>query len=325
MKKERIVWIDIAKGIGILLVVLEHILMSYIRQTGNEQVIHALPIRIIVGFYMPLFFFLSGIFMKSILRKSFRDVFVNKFKRLMIPYLLWGCVSVVFYGIYSHSLPFLRILELPFRPIFVLWFVYTLFLGTLLFYILQTRFDKKNIIIFAIIMFILGRYLSQRYSIEIDSWQKPWVGLLQNFVFIYIGFLSKDIFYRFKKNRIYITALLSLIILVVLNVISNQNIFWVIPAEFFTSICGITFVCAISMLLADFEVLKRVFSYIGFMSMQIYLIHKIVVEVVSFVIIHFSSNVYIFSVINLSLTLLICYVAILFIDKLHWNKAFFGA
>lgn len=67
--------LDIAKGIGIFLVVLGHF------------AIFASPLyHYIYLFHMPLFFFISGMFYKTI---SLKEIFIKKTKRLLIPYLFY--------------------------------------------------------------------------------------------------------------------------------------------------------------------------------------------------------------------------------------------
>lgn len=80
----RIKWIDCAKGIAILFVVIGHIISS-----------DSLLNRFINSFHMPLFFMLSGLFVLKNTNQSFREHFVSRFKRLMIPYLVFGLFFVI--------------------------------------------------------------------------------------------------------------------------------------------------------------------------------------------------------------------------------------
>ena len=73
---KRIEYIDIARGIGILLVVLAHNDFGFISQYGHE---------VIYSFHMPLFFFLSGYFIKTDI--SFFDFFKKRFHSLLKPFL----------------------------------------------------------------------------------------------------------------------------------------------------------------------------------------------------------------------------------------------
>lgn len=73
---KRIEYIDIARGIGILLVVLAHNDFGFISQYGYE---------VIYSFHMPLFFFLSGYFIRTDI--SFLEFFKKRFHSLLKPFL----------------------------------------------------------------------------------------------------------------------------------------------------------------------------------------------------------------------------------------------
>ena len=69
--RNRVEWVDIAKGIGILLVLFNHVITAYVRRIGNVDLLSSLPVTVIASFFMPLFFYLSGLFIHSILKKNF--------------------------------------------------------------------------------------------------------------------------------------------------------------------------------------------------------------------------------------------------------------
>ena len=73
---KRIEYIDIARGIGILLVVLAHNDFGFISQYGYQ---------VIYSFHMPLFFLLSGYFIKTNI--SFFEFFKKRFHSLLKPFL----------------------------------------------------------------------------------------------------------------------------------------------------------------------------------------------------------------------------------------------
>ena len=84
MKKQRIVWIDTAKGICIILVVLYHSLIHthadfLLRNTNVENFLSA--------FRMPLYFALSGIFFKTY--SSFSNFVIRKINKLIVPFLFF--------------------------------------------------------------------------------------------------------------------------------------------------------------------------------------------------------------------------------------------
>lgn len=89
---ERIKWIDTAKGIAIMLVVFVHL-----SPVGTNVY------NFLISFIMPLFFMLSGLFVLKNMNQSFREHFVSRFKRLMIPYFAFGLLIVIPYNwLYCH-------------------------------------------------------------------------------------------------------------------------------------------------------------------------------------------------------------------------------
>lgn len=75
--KQRLHYIDIAKGLTLLLMMFSHI------ETLPEFL--AAPIG---AFCIPMFFFLSGYTFDSALSKSFKELIIKLFKRLVIPFAL---------------------------------------------------------------------------------------------------------------------------------------------------------------------------------------------------------------------------------------------
>lgn len=79
MATDRIEWVDVAKGIGILLVIAGH----------SFQLSWSAPIY---AFHMPLFFFLSGLFVRSAYDLSFYSYAKKVAKRLLVP---WGVMLLI--------------------------------------------------------------------------------------------------------------------------------------------------------------------------------------------------------------------------------------
>ncbi len=82
-KETRIDYIDYAKAIGIILVVIGHI---------NE---YNSPCKAwLYAFHMPLFFILSGMFLKP--SNDFRAFIDKRVRRLIVPFLIWGLIFAEF-------------------------------------------------------------------------------------------------------------------------------------------------------------------------------------------------------------------------------------
>lgn len=86
MKRNNI--IDLSKGIGIFLVIFGH---NHNSLTGY-----------IYSFHMPLFFLLSGVLHSS--KKNFLEFFINKFRRIMIPYFYFSGILFLFWLIIGRNI-----------------------------------------------------------------------------------------------------------------------------------------------------------------------------------------------------------------------------
>ncbi|MDP1976226.1 acyltransferase family protein [Undibacterium sp.] len=94
---ERNTSIDIAKGLGIILVVFGH---NWIIAHNHGELF-----RIIFSFHMPLFFFLSGAVLHQ--DTAFRDFLVFKADALLKPFFVvlsaWGLARIVLSGVDAHT------------------------------------------------------------------------------------------------------------------------------------------------------------------------------------------------------------------------------
>ena len=125
--KNRIEWVDAAKGLGLILVVLGHLKFPYLSTW-------------IYTFHIPLFFFLSG-FVFSGQKYSFKQYLLKKIKTLVIPYFALGLVIyLVWCGIYlteNRPLDAYFIMLWNFikqKHFWTIWFLACLFLVEILYY-----------------------------------------------------------------------------------------------------------------------------------------------------------------------------------------------
>lgn len=90
--------LDVAKGLGIWLVLIGHAALF-----GNQQLA-----KYIYAFHMPFFFMISGFFYKP---KTIKETIKSNFNRLIIPYLIIGfscAVPAVIFGHTTSAMDFLR-------------------------------------------------------------------------------------------------------------------------------------------------------------------------------------------------------------------------
>lgn len=130
-------WVDCLRGIGIVLVVLGHALGGMIDSSETNAAFTEPWFRpafaMIYVFHMPLFFFLSGIFVSGRLQKNRQAFGTSLYRNIAIPYFLWAIVQVtVIWAAGSlvnnpvGNLP-VRLIETLWAPPSQFWFLYGLF------------------------------------------------------------------------------------------------------------------------------------------------------------------------------------------------------
>ena len=126
LEYQRVEWVDMAKGMGIFLMVIGH--------TGIPK----FASQWIYSFHMPLFFFLSGYFFTSG-KYSLKVLLQRKFKTMIVPYLFFvlitwiGCELLQYTLFPPHSL--WEILTDGSKG--TLWFVYVLFFVEIVFWFID--------------------------------------------------------------------------------------------------------------------------------------------------------------------------------------------
>ena len=137
MNTKRISYIDMAKGIGIILVVFGHLGFA------SESLL-----TWIMSFHMPLFFILSGMLLSHTNsdRHSMSAFFRKKAKGILIPYFSFSILSIIFSGILDSAsfctyLPNALVQTFMFYGISVLWFLPALFFSELVFLWIRKHFS----------------------------------------------------------------------------------------------------------------------------------------------------------------------------------------
>lgn len=141
MTKQRLEYIDIVKGIGILLVVLGHV-------TTNKEVYH-----FIYAFHMPLFFIISGMFLHDkpqFIRKQAESLLLPYFSFGLLTYLYWWLIESRFRELPAGETFLLQFINLFFPTEtqlcnVVLWFLPCLFLSNVASNYLNKRISSKSL------------------------------------------------------------------------------------------------------------------------------------------------------------------------------------
>lgn len=177
--KQRIDYIDLAKGICILLIIIHH-LRSPLNQTDVS--------RMLLCFRIPLYFVLSGIFFRKY--AGFVNFTLRKVNKLLIPFGFFIILTFIFYGtglvLRGHSnlilqFPHNFVMALRADDIYLntpLWFLLCLFETSLIFYLIYIVCDKFTIkgvsrkVLMAVICFSIGiiGYELGTHKIDLPLW-----------------------------------------------------------------------------------------------------------------------------------------------------------
>lgn len=126
---QRIAWVDYAKGICIIMVVMMHSTLDYGAAAGNEGWLHHV-VAFARPFRMPDFFLLAGLFLSASINSPWREYLDRKVVHFIYFYLIWLLIQM---GVTESGLLLsdpARFISLYFfawaEPINTLWFVHML-------------------------------------------------------------------------------------------------------------------------------------------------------------------------------------------------------
>lgn len=275
----RIEFLDTAKGIGIILVVMGHV-------STNNAINNW-----IYSFHMPLFFIISGyIVSKNIKTISIKEFVSRKVKSMLTPYFIFSILTYLYWVIIERNIRGENISIIkPFINIFtaqggsdnyvfnvVMWFLPCLFVTEIIYYFINKNSNKRIIIMILFLSSVTGYLISQYVSISL-----PWTLdiMFTSLVFYGIGNLISVNKVRFINigKRYYTYKIISVFSFLVLTIVSllngrvdmNNNI---IPNYFMfyiSAFSGIIFILVISR-----KIKLSFINYLGKNSLIIMLVHE---------------------------------------------------
>lgn len=267
MEKTRDIAFDIAKGIGIVLVVIGHY------EPADSPAWYVEFVRFIYGFHMPLFFFIAGFFYdRSTRKESYRSFVWGKFQRLMVPYFIlsWALVGVklLFEGVMrvDHPVTLDTLYQLFYLPKagYFLWFVYALFL---VFCIVPFFKAGKRLVLLTILALGLAFWISAPMYFCL----RP---LCMHFIFFVVGmWVSRVVWLQRFMSRY---LLLWTVATVVLTVLQRDVSQWYV-LRLLSIAVGVTGSFMVLSLSHVVSLRDNLFSgwlqQLGVLSMTVYLFH----------------------------------------------------
>lgn len=338
---ERITWVDVARGIAAILVVLGHSI-----QVVDSSFDKYILFRVIYSFHMPLFMFLSG-FVSYKPNKVNNKWIVERAKNLVIPFIVWTILPVLFSGNTWNI--FGRLHEALKQPDISFWFLIILFYcNVLLFFqmnIEQVVFREKNRtnlnqrpslecevigVLSSILIVVLTRVISYKYpgyGLTLLAWHCP---------FFFTGYWLRRSLISVKVQKFisFILACVWLPLVVswsrvrlpdyILNYATQMTLtpwqFEIVASiyNYIVAFAGIGFSILISMYLSNIEVIRKLLSRVGIFTVEIYLMQGLFYNIIR------SPYIYLNIICNMvlggSMPLIVCYL----IEQEKMRKLLFG-
>ncbi len=320
----RIIWIDLVKAIGIILVIVGHGIQEYNLNMEFLKVV-------IYSMHMPLFFIISGYLFKDNGEKNLKDTIKKKLKKMMIPYVCFALIITFFHLIKcvvlkSDYVFFEKLLskEGVLNSILCttkssysnLWFLPSLFISEVLFLVIcKILKNERQRAIICIILSTVIICIRRKLYIVLPFCMESAIYAL---VYLYIGHYLKISNY-FNKEKKY-TGIFALIFIVI-NIIyyyvlkgksvNFYNLDIKYPIIFFiTSILGT--ICIINLCKKMNN--NSLLLYIGRNTLYIYGLHFIFQNAIAIIISRVSLNKFATIMITTIMNVIMCLITIKIFD-----------
>ena len=289
-------YMDIAKALGIILVVMGH------AQSVGHNMIYL--------FHMPLFFFISGYFYKDIYSEKPNLLIKKRFKNLYIPFIKYEILFLIFHNLFvkfkfytnfegrifdmntlkDFFVSLTKILTFNGTELLVipLWFLPSLFLTTVLFCFISAICIEESEVIRAGVILLLG-IIGIKIPIIIDQYifcRQVINTALVALIFYYLGYLYSRFREKIKLNVI--VAIAAFIFLLISR--KYFNVFLDIRNMFFNpillipdSLCGIYVVIYISKIVSNININLRGLNYIGRNTIPILAWHMLIFKIIDII------------------------------------------
>ncbi len=282
MSTQRQRWLDVVKGIAIILVVMGHVGSTY----GGDAASHSFNVfhEFIYSFHMPLFMFVSGYLFTSSMKKNYRAMALSKLITYGIPYVVF---SIVYWAMktlggafVNNAVSFKDLVMIPIFPLSFMWYLYALLIMTELSLLIGKK-NKRSVLVVAVICRILWESLTIIQGFT-DSWVNNLIvtDFIKNYIWFALGFTSADkLASDLQKARNPVKLTVSVFGLIILAAVAAIGLTKVPFVRILWGLIGIVTVFCVGHLIAKNTFLE----YMGRNTMQIYLIHGTVISVLKII------------------------------------------
>lgn len=286
--KQRTLWIDVAKGIGILLVILGHMNRFFSYDGRMNQIIYSVQ--------LPIFLVIGGYWMER--KDSFHFFLSKKFYRLIQPYFLFAVFSILYawpdnqQEMLQYGVGMLWGIGIRnYLPNLPIWFLTMFFVANIWFYLILCLGDmgKKLWQSYLLEGIAVCLVMAAGWQIKLGEFRLPWGFELAMITqgFFYTGYLArhlgewlkgKSTTWKYRTELLLtIPALIFWLLCVRQNGRVDINAAWFgnrgLWSFYLAALCGCYLVFIMSRILAHCQPIARVLSLFGKNSMVIMAVH----------------------------------------------------
>jgi fucose 4-O-acetylase-like acetyltransferase len=330
---ERNNYIDIIKGIAIILVVIGHcIQFGSGRSYLDSEVFFNDPLfKFIYSFHMPLFMLVSGYLFANTIKRDTNEIIKRKAGTILLPLISWNtidlCINLLLGQKYTLSILFLSYFH-------ALWFLRALFFCCMVVLMMNRVFKDNsycylalvailhlipnrilpNIFVFTIVYFILGYFYCSNIRGRFSSTGTQYVLFtISCITFILLLTFFKDTYYIYRSNTCIINEKYPPLTTIYINIY-----------RYLTAATGcITILLALRYLYHKLHfVIIRALTTIGQASLCIYIINSLFNEFI-LVYLPFSHINYLTTIAEASIIILVSYRIYVLLKSYKISKYFF--
>jgi fucose 4-O-acetylase-like acetyltransferase len=321
---KRLGWVDFARGLAMLLVVYRHSIVGIQRSGFSIPSIVYYIQEFVYNFRMPVFFLLSGFFLAlGLKRYSVSKLATKKLYTLLYPYIVWSVILITLQIVMSKYTNSVRTIS-DYRLIFTqprqvdhMWYLLALFNTSVLFLFLYNWLKNFIVIHLAIALLLhFSCFLFQDYSFFSDP--------CYYYIYLVSGAILADKLIYFETLP---TKMLFRALLVVLPFFLLGQYFWLnnqpevfglalpflvitlIACGFFYLTCKLLYSRGVALWLTE----------IGRNSLQIYILHLLIISSFRIVLIQLFSVSNIYLILAGSMVLGIILPILIYRVLQHWG------
>lgn len=308
---KRNIYLDQMRGIAALLVIFGHCF-----QTAYISYPSLIIYQFIYLFHVPLFAMVSGYLLAEKENMPFFTFAYSRVKRLFIPYIIWMTVIA---WVYNDALLINNPFQFYLRGITTIqtpWFLYVLFISSLIFFLITRVKSKIIIFCIAIGMLMLNMYSRQK-TLDVSA-----VFVVKTIYYIFIvalGYYFQT--FNIKQSHlklIFVPAIIFLFLFLSLDLSLRKNPY-LFPLELINTLLGIYVVFFIVYKARDYFSSAGI-TWLGMHALEIYVIHYLFLILIPYA--HNNFLLFVISFISVSaLSIMVIKLKEIIIYLYPWTKS----